>query len=110
MPDGNDSRQHGFHSYGDRPERALTVRLSEIAPTLQGEVSLNATLQAIVRSAVSNVDGADYTGITLVTGDGKVSTPTATDNLIMQIDRIQYETQQGPCLSAIRQDATVWSN
>ena len=36
-----------------------------------------------------------------------MSTPASTDDLVVEIDRVQYETKQGPCLSAIRDDTTV---
>lgn len=85
----------------------MAVQFSDIARTLQAETGLDATLQAIVDSAVSNIKGADYAGITLVTGSGKLSTPVSTDDLVVQIDRIQYQTKQGPCLSAISEEATV---
>ncbi len=100
----------GLNSSGDRPERTLAVQFSEIARTLQAEPSLDATLQAIVESAVSNIEGADHAGITLVNGGGVVSTPASTDDLVIQIDRIQYETTQGPCLSAITDETTVRAN
>lgn len=39
-----------------------------------------------------------------------VGTPASTDDLVIQIDRIQYETRQGPCLSAISEESTVRAN
>jgi hypothetical protein len=110
MPADQESQTQGLNSSGDRPERTLAVQFSEIARTLQAETSLDATLQAVVESAVSNIDGADYAGITLVTGGGVVSTPASTDDLVVEIDRIQYETKQGPCLSAISDVTTVRAN
>lgn len=101
------SDDHGLTSSGDHPVRTLAVQFSEIARTLQAETSLDATLQAIVESAVSNIDSADYAGITLVSGDGRLTTPVSTDDLVVRIDQVQYETNQGPCLSSISEQATV---
>lgn len=105
-----DHVEHGLTSSGERPEQSLAAHFSEIARTLQAETSLDTTLQAIVRSARDNIDGVDYAGITLVSGDGQVSTPASTDNLVVEIDRIQYRTKQGPCLSAITTETTVRSD
>lgn len=110
MPGDDEPARQGLNSSGARPERTLAVQFSEIARTLQAEQSLDATLQRIVESAVGNIDGADYAGITLVTGGGVVSTPASTDDVVVRIDRIQYETREGPCLSAISDESTVRAN
>lgn len=99
--------QQGLNSAGQRPEHTLAVQFSEIARTLQAENSLDATLQAIVDAAVANIDNAHHAGITLVSGRTQVTTPASTDDLVVQIDQVQYETGQGPCLSAIKQDTTI---
>lgn len=82
------------------------MQFSEVARSLQAEPSLDATLQAVVDGAVANSDSADYVGITRVLGRTEVTTPASTDDLVMQIDRIQYDIGQGPCLSTFEQDIT----
>ena len=68
-------------------------------------------MQAITEAAVANIPGAAHAGITLVTGGGRrVSTPASTDELVERLDRIRNDTQQGPCLDAIREQATVRSD
>ena len=41
--------------------------------------------------------------ISLVFPGGRIDTPAATDEAARAVDRIQYETGQGPCLDAIRE-------
>ncbi len=78
---------------------------------MQAEPDLTDTLQAITEAAVANIPGAAHAGITLVTGGGRrVSTPASTDELVERLDRIRNDTQQGPCLDAIREQATVRSD
>jgi hypothetical protein len=85
--------------------------LAEVAQQLQAEPDLTDTLQAITEAAVANIPGAAHAGITLVTGGGRrVSTPASTDELVERLDRIRNDTQQGPCLDAIREQATVRSD
>jgi putative methionine-R-sulfoxide reductase with GAF domain len=98
----------GRTSGGDRLEDGLAAQLAAVAQSLQAEPDMTETLQAAVRAAVVNVPGAEYAGITWVTDRGRrVSTPAATHELVEHIDRVQYETGQGPCLQAIRDQITV---
>ena len=110
MTGNTDLTHHGLRSSGARPGDSVAAHFSQLARDLQAAPDVDQTLQTIVDSAVMNVDGADLAGITLVTGAGKVSTPAASDELVRRIDRIQYETGQGPCLSSVREQATVRSD
>ncbi|MBM9465663.1 GAF and ANTAR domain-containing protein [Nakamurella leprariae] len=102
------SEQRGRDSHGEDPRQSLAEQLSEVARSLQAEPDLHRTLQGIVDSAVANVDNAQYAGITTVKGRD-MATPAFTDELVEQVDRVQYETGQGPCLDAIRTNATLRS-
>lgn len=81
-------------------------QLSEMARTLQAEPDVAATLQAIVAAPVINIPGADYAAITLVTPGGKVGTPAFSDSQVERVERLQDLTDQGPCLSAAREQLT----
>jgi transcriptional regulator with GAF, ATPase, and Fis domain len=63
------------------------------------ESHLDAVWDRVVQACVTQIDGADHAGITLLTGDS-VSTPAASDELVRIIDRHQYATGEGPCLTA----------
>ena len=41
---------------------------------------------------------------------GEMSTPAASDDLVTQIDRVQYETGEGPCVETATEHATVRSD
>ena len=106
----DDDEQRGLDSAG-RPLPAGQARqFSELARSLQAEPDLDQTLTSIVTAAVANVDGADLAGITLVSKSGALSTPAATDELAREIDRVQYEVRQGPCLSAAWDRLTMLAN
>jgi len=51
--------------------------------------------------AVSTVTGCDYAAVSLFAPD-RIYTPAASHDVALQVDLLQYETDQGPCLSAIR--------
>lgn len=97
----------GLDSRGQRPPANSARQFSDLARSLQAEPDLDQTLRSIVSAAVVNIDGADLAGITLVTKNGALSTPAATDELVETIDRVQYEVRQGPCLSSAWERITV---
>jgi GAF domain-containing protein len=62
---------------------------------------LDSFLTAIVRLAAKAVPAAAACGLT-VCRDGQAFTAAGSDAFAAQIDEIQYESDQGPCLDAIR--------
>ena len=63
------------------------------------EAALDATLRVVTGLANGTVDGADGVSISLRRA-GRMMTIAATDATVVQMDDHQYETGQGPCLSA----------
>lgn len=63
------------------------------------EDALDATLRVVTGLANGTVDGADGVSISL-RRTGRMTTIAATDATVVQMDDHQYETGQGPCLSA----------
>jgi GAF domain-containing protein len=63
----------------------------------------------IVEAALSEIDGAEHASISL-NAAGKVTTPAATSRLVHQVDALQYEVNEGPCLSSLREEQTVRSD
>jgi GAF domain-containing protein len=93
-------------STGESAEPGIARQLSELARELQADLTAEALLQHIVMAAVTEVPGAQYAGIALVTGK-EFSTRAASAELAGQIDRVQYQTGEGPCLDAARHHETV---
>jgi hypothetical protein len=58
-------------------------------------------LQKTVELAVATVAGCEHAGITML-HDGRMFTPAASSNIPVRVDEVQYDTDQGPCLDAIR--------
>jgi transcriptional regulator with GAF, ATPase, and Fis domain len=72
-----------------------------IARALLAEGDVQHTLQKICDLAVETIDGCDHAGISFLKGR-EVTTPAASDDVPRQVDAIQYEVGEGPCLDAIR--------
>lgn len=101
------SAGRGMTTGGRQPDDTLARQLSDMARSLQEAPDLDRTLDAIVRAAVVNIPGAIYAGISRVDRRRRISTPAATDPIVRRIDEVQYRTGEGPCLDAIREQATV---
>lgn len=110
MDSERDQTGQGLGSQGQPIVAGSAREFSELARSLQAEPDLEHTVQGIVRAAVEDIDGADLAGITLVTREGKLSTPAASDELVVLIDRLQYDVRQGPCLSSAWERLTVRSD
>ncbi|GAA3465038.1 GAF and ANTAR domain-containing protein [Saccharothrix longispora] len=103
----------GAESQGDRPadllgtRHDLAVRLSEVAQGLQTRHGAQETLDEIVRAAVETIPGARHAGVMTVVGKREVKTVTGTADVVFDVDRLQYETGEGPCLTALFQERVV---
>jgi GAF domain-containing protein len=72
-----------------------------LAPVIDEQ--LDATLTRVSRLAVEQISGCDMAGVTLIR-DGKPVTAAFTDAEAPEIDAAQYESGEGPCLDAFRQN------
>jgi GAF domain-containing protein len=80
--------------------RELAAQFAVVARALEAQTSVEATLRRVVDVAVAIVPGCHHAGITVLRR-GRPETPAATDEVSGQVDAVQYETGEGPCLSAI---------
>lgn len=87
----------------------LPHRIAEVARSLQHETGAADTMDLAVKLAVDVVPGAEDAGISLVRARHVVETPAYTSERGLEVDRIQYELGEGPCLSAIWGDEVVSS-
>ncbi|GAA1309737.1 hypothetical protein [Saccharothrix xinjiangensis] len=85
----------------------VAVQLGRIARSLQDQDNARNTLDEVVRTAVQAIPGARHAGIMMVIGKHQVHTVARTADLVDQVDQVQYDTTQGPCLVSLRQHLTV---
>ena len=79
----------------------LSRSMATAASSLDGPVDVDELLQLICLAAIDAIQGADYAGITLADRHGKLETPAASDPLVHQVDALQYQLKQGPCVDAV---------
>lgn len=74
--------------------------LADLARRLAVEGDRDAVLTRVLEAALVQVGGAEHAGITVLSREG-ASTPLATDDLVRDVDKHQYATGEGPCLTAV---------
>ena len=78
-----------------------------LARSLEAQDDPDVMLAEIVAAAVAMVPGVDEGSISVVTGRRNIGSQAPTGDLPMQVDALQEETQQGPCLDAAYDHLTV---
>ncbi|MCW2813686.1 MAG: hypothetical protein JWN84_1141 [Nocardioides sp.] len=81
--------------------------LAEAAAQMSSARTLAETLAVVVETAREALPAIDHVGVTLVGRDDDWSTSAATDDLVLELDRIQYELRQGPCVETLVDPATT---
>ena len=83
------------------PYRDLAADFVGTARRLATRPTLAGTLEAIVKHAVHSIDGAEHASITAKHANGGYRTLAATGDLALQVDMIQYDAGEGPCVDAL---------
>jgi GAF domain-containing protein len=91
----------------DRSPSDLAVALAEAARTISQPESLEETLDSIVNATRASVPGFDHVGISISHRNGKVETKAATGQLVWELDALQYELGEGPCVDTLRGETVV---
>ena len=80
----------------------FATTFAEVARGLLDERGVDATLDRICSLAVKTVEGCQAAGISIAEGK-RVTSRSTTDELPSTLDQIQTETQEGPCVDAIKE-------
>lgn len=82
------------------PDEAMR-QLTALAGVVLGQQDLEATLNEITRITVATLPGCDGASLTTFQ-DGKPGVVAADSEWSRQLDELQYEEREGPCLDAAR--------
>jgi len=107
MTSADAGRPQDGHGLAPETLDDLAVRLSRTARAMEHEEGSEETLAHVVRSAIDLVPGASEGSISLVVGRREVQSRGSSGDLPTEVDRIQSETGQGPCLDAVFEHQTV---
>jgi len=84
------------------PTSELAANFAETARILFAAGSVTDTLAQVVELAVATIEGCDFAGLFLLEND-VVTSPIHTDPIVNEIDALQHESGEGPCLDAVTQ-------
>jgi GAF domain-containing protein len=93
------------------PDLPLSDELAGVFARMSGlllsEETVGSVLRLVTRLAQETVPDTAGAGLSVLDPDGVQVTTAATDELVEQADRVQYETGTGPCLVAWAQRTIV---
>lgn len=92
------------------PTADLTEALREAARHLGREHDLDTTLLSIVDAAAASLPGIEHAGISIAHRDGRFETLASTDALVRDLDTLQHDLGEGPCVHAMEADRVVVVN
>ena len=91
---------------GSNLAEELARAFARMSGILLSEATVATALSTVTSLAADTIRGSSGSGISLLDADGNRITSAATDPLGEQLDDLQYRLDEGPCLSAWR-DQTV---
>jgi GAF domain-containing protein len=89
----------------DRPD--ISDALARVARQINAPTDLDSTLDTIVATAATSLPGIDHVGVTIAHRGGKMETKAATDAFVWDLDQLQYDLGEGPCIHAIEAETIV---
>jgi ANTAR domain/GAF domain len=99
---------HGTQLDPVDPAGELSGTISKTVEALFSENSVADTLVQLVSLAVTTIEGCDFAGI-FVSEDGVAGTQYSTDQIVVELDAMQRQTEQGPCLDAMRNEGVFYA-
>ena len=87
------------------PEDVLVSDVAAIARTIGSAPTVDATLERIVHAAIESIDACEHAGTFLLEND-EIRTVGASDSLVEEIDALQKQAGEGPCLDAVRSNVS----
>jgi hypothetical protein len=98
----------------DRPDASdamnqLSTQLRDLVLAMNEDQAEGIKVPRVTQFAAVAVPGAEHAAISLINGNHPPETIAATGDLPLQVDKIQYETGEGPCMQALIQSDLVWS-
>ena len=89
-------------------EADLQASMTALSRLAIGQLGLEELLTAVASLAVKAIPNASGAGLTLAEPQ-RPDTVVVTDDFVRDIEDIQYEVGEGPCISAMQQGQTVLS-
>jgi GAF domain-containing protein len=82
------------------------ARLGRVQRALSVDRGIVAKLEAVSAIAVRTIEGCDRAGMAMEMR-GTTRSLAITDEVVLEVDLVQYDTGEGPCLQAIRESQVI---
>lgn len=93
-------------SFRDPAQGELTSIFLRMGELLVSDETIQSALDLVCSLAAATLPGTLGAGVTLIK-EGKKSTAAYSDEIVKRADALQYELDEGPCLAAWKQKATI---
>jgi GAF domain-containing protein len=87
----------------------VVTALQQLAEVLLAERTLGGALAVITEAATASVPGCDAATIA-ISIEGRPASAAMTARVGLELDLVQYDTQDGPCLTSFRTASTIRLN
>jgi GAF domain-containing protein len=84
----------------------VVIALQRLAEVLQTQRTLGAALAGIAEAAIMSVPGCDAASVALSI-EGRPATAAVTARVALELDMVQYDHDDGPCLTCFRTMETL---
>lgn len=91
----------------ERPPLAVAAALAQAAASINQSRTLQETLDAIVEATRTSLPAFDHVSISVRRRDGSIETVSGTDELVWELDALQYQLREGPCVDAAESEPVV---
>ena len=81
--------------------------MARASETINHSRTVQETLDAIVHATRTSLPEFEHVSISAKNGDGRFETAAGTDQLAWDLDGIQYELDEGPCVQALEAEPVV---
>lgn len=83
--------------------------LPEVITSMFAPASVGDALEKIVDLATRVIDGCTAAGVMSVNAD-RIATAAASSSLVVQVDQLQIDAGEGPCVEAARRATTIYAH
>ncbi|MCW2819881.1 MAG: hypothetical protein JWR42_2668 [Marmoricola sp.] len=85
----------------------IAAALNQVAREAGSRSGLGDVLSTLTLGAVEAFPDIEYAGISITHRGGRIETLAATDNLVLELDDLQYQHHEGPCYDSITDQPVV---
>ncbi len=89
-------------SGGSTENSHFAAALSAVSRSLHAAQSVEESLDLIVQTVLLTLPDFEHAGVSVRHRDGRIETRASSSELVRELDALQYELGEGPCVDAVR--------